>query len=120
MARAPCQHMGLAWPRAPVHAPRTTPQVGTISEAYPHLIFDAFSSKLGERCANILKHIFPVPKDDAKRCVPVRCVPAAGCRMAPSSAPAAGLSQRSSAQLSPHLPVGCWLRLGVPQLLFAA
>jgi len=42
-------------------------QVGTISEAYPHLILDAFSSKLGERCANILKHIFPVPKDDTKR-----------------------------------------------------
>lgn len=45
------------------------PQVGTVSEAYPHLIFDAFTSKLGERCANILKHLFPVPKDDSKRCV---------------------------------------------------
>ncbi|KAF5841802.1 Brix-domain-containing protein [Dunaliella salina] len=43
--------------------------VGTISEAYPHLIFDAFTSKLGERCANILKHIFPVPKDDTKRVI---------------------------------------------------
>mmetsp|Transcript_16743 Transcript_16743/g.46078 ORF Transcript_16743/g.46078 Transcript_16743/m.46078 type:complete len:300 (+) Transcript_16743:1927-2826(+) len=44
-------------------------EVGTISEAYPHLIFDAFTSKLGERCANILKHIFPVPKDDSKRVI---------------------------------------------------
>ena len=25
------------------------PQVGTVSEAYPHLIFDQLSSKLGER-----------------------------------------------------------------------
>lgn len=35
-------------------------EVGTISEAYPHLIFDQFSSKLGARVGNILKHLFPV------------------------------------------------------------
>lgn len=43
--------------------------VGTISEAYPHLILDNFSSKLGTRVANILKHLFPVPKPDAKRII---------------------------------------------------
>ena len=41
--------------------------VGTISEAFPHLIFDAFTSPLGVRTANILRHLFPVPKDDSKR-----------------------------------------------------
>lgn len=40
---------------------------GTMSEAYPHLIFDNFQTKLGERCMNILKFLFPVPKDDSKR-----------------------------------------------------
>lgn len=44
-------------------------EVGTVSEAYPHLIFDNFTSKLGGRVANILKHLFPVPKDDSKRVV---------------------------------------------------
>ena len=37
-------------------------QVGTISEAYPHLVLDNLGSKLGARTANILKHLFPVPK----------------------------------------------------------
>lgn len=39
----------------------------TVSEQYPHLIFDGFSTRLGERVASILKALFPVPKDDAKR-----------------------------------------------------
>lgn len=38
-----------------------------ISEAYPHLIFHNFKTKLGERVATILKHLFPVPKEDSKR-----------------------------------------------------
>ena len=42
---------------------------GTVSEAYPHLIFDNFESPLGRRVADILKHVFPVPKDDARRVV---------------------------------------------------
>eukprot|EP00879_Flechtneria_rotunda_P025682 GHRR01027317.1.p2 GENE.GHRR01027317.1~~GHRR01027317.1.p2 ORF type:complete len:147 (+),score=32.56 GHRR01027317.1:239-679(+) len=42
-------------------------EVGTISEAYPHLIFEQLGSQLGQRIANILKHLFPVPKDDSKR-----------------------------------------------------
>ncbi|GAA5881105.1 hypothetical protein JCM3774_000873 [Rhodotorula dairenensis] len=39
----------------------------TISEAYPHLIFEGFGSKLGNRVRDVLKFIFPVPKDDTKR-----------------------------------------------------
>ncbi|OZJ02466.1 U3 small nucleolar ribonucleoprotein IMP4 [Bifiguratus adelaidae] len=40
---------------------------GTVSEAYPHLIFNNFNSKLGHRVTNILKYLFPVPKEDSKR-----------------------------------------------------
>ena len=32
---------------------------GTVSESYPHLIFDGFSSRLGSRVVKILKHLFP-------------------------------------------------------------
>ncbi|KAI0095494.1 Brix-domain-containing protein [Daldinia grandis] len=32
---------------------------GTVSESYPHLIFDGFTSRLGTRVVKILKHIFP-------------------------------------------------------------
>ncbi|KAI9886963.1 MAG: snoRNA-binding rRNA-processing protein imp4 [Watsoniomyces obsoletus] len=32
---------------------------GTVSESYPHLIFDGFTSKLGLRLVKILKHLFP-------------------------------------------------------------
>ena len=32
---------------------------GTVSESYPHLIFEGFTSKLGKRIETILKHIFP-------------------------------------------------------------
>ncbi|KAK9915490.1 hypothetical protein WJX75_009940 [Coccomyxa subellipsoidea] len=44
-------------------------KVGTISEAYPHLIINNFSSKLGQRVGNILKYLFPCPKDDSKRVI---------------------------------------------------
>ena len=40
---------------------------GTMSEQYPHLIFSNFTSKLGKRCVDILKYLFPVPKEDSKR-----------------------------------------------------
>lgn len=43
--------------------------MGTMPEAYPHLIFSNFSTKLGERTSNILKHLFPVPKLDTKRII---------------------------------------------------
>lgn len=39
----------------------------TVSEQYPHLIFENFSTTLGERTMGILKALFPVPKDDARR-----------------------------------------------------
>lgn len=44
-------------------------EVGTISEAYPHLVMEKMDSQLGQRLASILKHLFPVPKDDSKRVV---------------------------------------------------
>jgi len=43
--------------------------LGTVSEAYPHLIFNNFNTKLGQRTCNILKHLFPVPKADSKRII---------------------------------------------------
>ncbi|CAK8690956.1 unnamed protein product [Clavelina lepadiformis] len=45
------------------------PNVGTMSEAFPHLIFHNFSSRLGERVKTILQALFPVPKEDSKRVV---------------------------------------------------
>lgn len=32
---------------------------GTVSEQYPHLVFEGFSTRLGERTAKILKNMFP-------------------------------------------------------------
>ncbi|KAI9869680.1 MAG: snoRNA-binding rRNA-processing protein imp4 [Pleopsidium flavum] len=32
---------------------------GTVSESYPHLIFEGFTSRLGTRVCKILKHLFP-------------------------------------------------------------
>lgn len=43
------------------------PDIGTMSEAYPHLIFHNFKTRLGERATKILKFLFPVPKDESKR-----------------------------------------------------
>ncbi|PQQ16038.1 U3 small nucleolar ribonucleoprotein IMP4 isoform X2 [Prunus yedoensis var. nudiflora] len=43
--------------------------MGTMPQVYPHLILDNFTTKLGERIANILKHLFPVPKPDTKRII---------------------------------------------------
>ena len=42
---------------------------GAISEAYPHLIFNDFQTTLGKRVKNILKYLFPVPKEDSKRVI---------------------------------------------------
>ncbi|KAL0949713.1 hypothetical protein HGRIS_009752 [Hohenbuehelia grisea] len=42
-------------------------KASTVSEQYPHLIFENFSSKLGERMRDVLKYLFPVPKEDSKR-----------------------------------------------------
>lgn len=43
--------------------------IGTMPGAYPHLILNNFTTKLGERTATILKHLFPVPKPDSKRII---------------------------------------------------
>ena len=44
-------------------------KVDPVSEAFPHLIFDGFSSKIGDRLTDVLKHLFPMPKVDTKRIV---------------------------------------------------
>ncbi|KAL0234135.1 hypothetical protein PCE1_001173 [Barthelona sp. PCE] len=41
--------------------------VEKLSEAYPKLIFEGFSTELGARVTNILKYLFPVPKPLSKR-----------------------------------------------------
>jgi U3 small nucleolar ribonucleoprotein protein IMP4 len=41
--------------------------LGTVSEARPHLIFHGFHSALGKRTSDVLRYLFPVPKDDSKR-----------------------------------------------------
>ncbi|GAA47412.1 U3 small nucleolar ribonucleoprotein protein IMP4, partial [Clonorchis sinensis] len=38
-------------------------------QAYPHHIFHGLNSKLGMRVRSILKHLFPVPKDDSRRVI---------------------------------------------------
>ncbi|KAJ3118223.1 snoRNA-binding rRNA-processing protein imp4 [Physocladia obscura] len=43
------------------------PDRGTVSEQFPHLIFNNFNSSLGTRFQNILRFLFPVPKEDSKR-----------------------------------------------------
>lgn len=45
------------------------PEVKTMSEAKPHLIFHNFKTKLGERTMSVLKYLFPVPKEDSKRVI---------------------------------------------------
>lgn len=45
------------------------PDIGTMSEQFPHLIFHNFKTQLGKRVANILKYLFPVPKEDSKRVI---------------------------------------------------
>jgi U3 small nucleolar ribonucleoprotein protein IMP4 len=45
------------------------PNVGPMSEQYPHLIFSNLTSKIGQRTMNILKYLFPVPKEDSHRTI---------------------------------------------------
>ncbi|CAM9626790.1 unnamed protein product [Choristocarpus tenellus] len=42
---------------------------GTVSEAYPHLVQNNFTTSLGGRVADILKYLFPVPKAEAQRVI---------------------------------------------------
>lgn len=41
--------------------------VGHMSEQAPHLIFENFSTELGQRIRDVLKYVFPVPRQDATR-----------------------------------------------------
>lgn len=41
----------------------------TISEAYPRLITHNFDTQLGQRVADILRYLFPVPKPESKRII---------------------------------------------------
>ena len=43
------------------------PDIGTMSEQYPHLVFHNFKTNLGSRVQNILKYLFPVPRDESRR-----------------------------------------------------
>lgn len=46
------------------------PNMGNISEVYPHLIFENFTTKLGERVVQVLKHLFPPgAKKDSSRVI---------------------------------------------------
>jgi len=45
------------------------PDIGTMSEAYPHLIFHNFKTRLARRAMNILKYLFPVPKEESHRVI---------------------------------------------------
>ncbi|XP_056849525.1 uncharacterized protein LOC130499459 isoform X3 [Raphanus sativus] len=45
---------------------------GKMSEQYPYVIFDNFTSQMGKRVGSMLKHMFPVPKLDARRIVTFR------------------------------------------------
>ena len=40
---------------------------GTVSESYPHIIFDGFTTPLGARVVKILKHMFPPRDTSAKK-----------------------------------------------------
>jgi len=39
---------------------------GTVSESYPHLIFEGFGTKLGQRVVTVLKHLFPPREASSK------------------------------------------------------
>ena len=43
------------------------PDCGPVSEAYPNLILDNLSTKIGSRVGRILQALYPVPKPDTRR-----------------------------------------------------
>lgn len=45
------------------------PNIGTMSEQYPHLIFHNFKTDLGQRVQKILQSLFPVPKEKSNRVI---------------------------------------------------
>ncbi len=38
-----------------------------VSEAYPHIVFHNFQTPLGARVKNVLRYLFPVPKEESRR-----------------------------------------------------
>ena len=40
---------------------------GTVSEQYPHIILEGFSTRVGQRLSTILRHLFPPPRPESKR-----------------------------------------------------
>lgn len=42
---------------------------GPMSQQLPHLVFEGFSTRLGERVRDVLKYLFPVPRPESKRVV---------------------------------------------------
>lgn len=47
------------------------PDLGNMPQEYPHLVFHNFKTKLGQRVVNILKYLFPVPKEESKRVISI-------------------------------------------------
>lgn len=45
------------------------PDIGQASQAYPHLIIEGMSSKVGKRIGQILQALYPVPKPDTRRII---------------------------------------------------
>ncbi|XP_036160125.1 U3 small nucleolar ribonucleoprotein protein IMP4-like [Myotis myotis] len=45
------------------------PDLGTVSEAKPHLIIHGFSPRLGKQVSDILRYLFPVSKEDSHRVI---------------------------------------------------
>jgi len=43
------------------------PEVGPMSEQAPHLIFENFTTQLGERIRDVLRYLFPIPKEASTR-----------------------------------------------------
>mmetsp|Transcript_32908 Transcript_32908/g.71771 ORF Transcript_32908/g.71771 Transcript_32908/m.71771 type:complete len:295 (-) Transcript_32908:8-892(-) len=51
------------------HDIKDSAQLGKMKEIAPHLIMENFTTPLGERTANVLKHLFPTPKEESKRII---------------------------------------------------
>ena len=43
------------------------PEVGPMSEAFPHIILENLNTKIGSRIGQIIQALYPVPKPDTKR-----------------------------------------------------
>jgi U3 small nucleolar ribonucleoprotein protein IMP4 len=48
---------------------RQIPDAPPLSSAYPHLVFEGLTSRLGQRVVKILQALFPVPKPEAQRLI---------------------------------------------------